>query len=483
MRHRPIHWSEGMFLRPQHFQAADRHWEDRLTTSERIDNAFNYGVYEIAINEAALAHYQLEIQGCKARLKDGSLITFDSSHVDRIDLRDGLQGPEGMNKLFVDHETVTVYLAIPQLVEGRANVTSVDQPGQTRYVAYNLDTDDESAGGNRQRLSFRDFNFRVLLSTDDRAGYECLPICRIKRSPRGDETAVLDPDYFPPCVRINAWPQLGLNIVRVIYDMLAERLQAQHELVNQRGITLGSQEAGDLERMLFLSALNQSIGQLANYAFIDGVHPLTAYQALCEIIGRLSIFGPNRVAPDFPRYDHDDLATIFKWALEQIRLLIYQTKDEEFEQRYFVGHGFGMSVALERKWFSPEWSWYIGIDPGSVPQDECFRLLASGKIDWKLGSSDQVDWIFKNHAQGVKLVAVKQVPRALPTRGNWVYFSISKENEFWKHVELTNSLAIRIKEEQINNLPQLQNNRKIIVAADNKLVGLEFAVFAVRKRL
>lgn len=483
MRHRPVHWSEGMFLRPQHFQAADRYWEERITSSERFDNAYNYGVYEIKIDETALTHYQLEIQGCKARLKDGSLISFDSSHVDRIDLRDGLHGPEGMNKLFVDNEAVTVYLAVPQMVEGRANVSTVDSPGQSRYVSFDLDVDDESAGGNRQPLSFRDYGFRIMLSTDDRSGYECLPICRITKSPKGDDTAILDPDYFPPSLRINAWEPLGLKIVRTIYDMIAERLQAQSQLVASRGITMASQDAGDLERIMFLAALNESLGHLVNYAFIDGVHPLPVYQSLCEIIGRLSIFGQQRAAPDFMKYDHDDLATIYKWALEQIRMLIYQTKDDEFEQRYFVGQGFGMGVALEQKWFGSEWSWYIGIDSGGVAADECFRLLASGKIDWKLGSSDQVEWIFRNHAQGVNLVAVKQVPRALPTRGNWVYFQISRENEFWKHVELTNSLAIRIKEEQINNMQQLQGNRKIIVSADGKLVGLEFAVFAVRKQL
>src|SRR5688572_28048231 len=28
MKNLPVHWSEGMFLRPHHFQAADRHWAE-----------------------------------------------------------------------------------------------------------------------------------------------------------------------------------------------------------------------------------------------------------------------------------------------------------------------------------------------------------------------------------------------------------------------------------------------------------------------
>jgi predicted component of type VI protein secretion system len=78
---------------------------------------------------------------------------------------------------------------------------------------------------------------------------------------------------------------------------------------------------------------------------------------------------------------------------------------------------------------------------------------------------------------------VKQVPRALPVRGNWIYFSISRDNDAWKQVQLTNSLGMRVKEEQIHNRNTLQGQRKIIIHADGKLVGLEFAVFAVRTRI
>jgi type VI secretion system protein ImpJ len=109
--------------------------------------------------------------------------------------------------------------------------------------------------------------------------------------------------------------------------------------------------------------------------------------------------------------------------------------------------------------------------------------LASGKIDWKLGSTDQIDFLFQQRAEGVRLLPVKQVPRALPVRGNWIYFSISRDNDAWKQVQLTNSLGMRVKEEQIHNINSLQGQRKIIIHADGKLVGLEFAVFAVRVRI
>ena len=42
MRNQAINWTEGMFLRPQHFQANDRHLRELLSTADRLDQACDY---------------------------------------------------------------------------------------------------------------------------------------------------------------------------------------------------------------------------------------------------------------------------------------------------------------------------------------------------------------------------------------------------------------------------------------------------------
>ncbi len=37
MQYLPVHWYEGLFLRPHHFQAADRHLAELLHTSLEFD--------------------------------------------------------------------------------------------------------------------------------------------------------------------------------------------------------------------------------------------------------------------------------------------------------------------------------------------------------------------------------------------------------------------------------------------------------------
>ena len=47
MRNLPVHWMEGMFLRPHHFQAADRHTQEQFQLHEQWDHQFYYGVREV----------------------------------------------------------------------------------------------------------------------------------------------------------------------------------------------------------------------------------------------------------------------------------------------------------------------------------------------------------------------------------------------------------------------------------------------------
>ena len=115
MRYLPVHWSEGMFLRPQHFQAADRFWTELTQTSARWDNPYNYGVVAIELSEEALANYQVQVTRCHARMKDGTLVVLDAGQEpDRVDLKEAFQ----------NQSEVRVFLAIPKLTLGRANVGS-----------------------------------------------------------------------------------------------------------------------------------------------------------------------------------------------------------------------------------------------------------------------------------------------------------------------------------------------------------------------
>jgi type VI secretion system protein ImpJ len=440
-------------------------------------------VYGIPVSAEAIANYQVQVTACHARLKDGTLVSLDvGQEPDRVDLKSAITGlptPVELKEAFQAEARVRVYLAVPKLKLGRENVGRSDQPGDHRYAATKRSVQEEAHGGNEQDIEFRALRVRVLLSTQDLSGYELLPIAQIKRS--GEEQAVprLDDDYIPPLLAIDAWPPLAHDIVRGIYDIIGQKVEVLAEQVLNRGITLGSQEPGDLERVQMLTVLNAATAGLGDLVFLRGMHPFWVYQQLRQIVGSLSIFGPTRQTPEIPPYDHDELAKIFKWMKRQIEDLLRAVRDYEYEQRYFVGAGRGMQVTLEPKWLNPDWSWFVGVNRGNISEDECRTLLSAGNLDWKMGSSGQVDLLFKNRAPGVQLILLPQAPRALPSTGGWLYYQVTRGSPAWNDVQLTQTVAMRFKEELISNLDSLQGQRKLVVSARAKQAVLEFALFAV----
>ena len=288
----------------------------------------------------------------------------------------------------------------------------------------------------------------------------------------------LDDGYIPPLLRIEAWTGLGKDIVRATYDLIGRKIEVLSQQITNRGIGLESHEPGDADRILMLSVLNAAYTTLGVTAFAQGVHPREAYKELCRIVGMLSIFGPDRRATGVPPYDHDDLQRVF-WEIRlRIETLINSVRDYEYEQRSFIGVGLGMQVSLEPRWFNSDWQWYIGVNKGDLSQRECLDLLQ--QLDWKLGSSRQVELLFKHRAAGVQLTVIERSVRALPARQDWLYFEVPRqETPAWHDVQQTQTLAMRLKDSQILNLDKLQGEQTLVVAAFGRKVTMKFALFAV----
>jgi type VI secretion system protein ImpJ len=474
MRNLPVHWSEGLFLQPHHFQAADRYWDEALYTSQRWDCAYYYGIRHLEYSHQAIGNYQFEVHACEARMKDGTLVSLEAGQCPgRIDLREA----------FTKQPTVRVYLAVPKLRLGTANVGTTAASGSHRYVEVKQPVQDESLGGNDQELPLRALNARLMLSTEDTEGYELLPLAQIERAGEKEATPQIDARYIPPLLATEASPILDRAIIRAIYDILGKKIDVLSEQVVNRGITLSSQEPGDLDRILMLGQVNPAYAALRVLGFASGVHPFVAYTELCRLVGQLSVFGPDRRPPDIPLYDHDDLGRIFYYIKEQIELLLGQIRDYEYEQRFFVGDGRGMRVALEPKWLEADWRWFVGVLRGGLSEKECLQLLSPGALNWKLGSARQVDALFQYGQIALQLTPLAQAPRALPPSRDWVYFEVTRGNAAWNDVLHTQTLAMRLQERLIVNLADLQGKRRLVVSAGGKQFPLEFALFAVPNRV
>src|SRR5262249_19081370 len=102
----PVHWHEGMFLRPHQFQAAQRYLADQLHKNVQWDVNYSWGLRSIDIDPEALKNYRFVVRRMQARLRDGTLIQLDDdADLAAFDLKPTLS----------TNNTVTMLLAVPKV--------------------------------------------------------------------------------------------------------------------------------------------------------------------------------------------------------------------------------------------------------------------------------------------------------------------------------------------------------------------------------
>lgn len=464
--HEP-HWGEGLFLRPHHFQASARRLRETIQVSENWLTGYPYGLHHIEFDEDALLNWRISLTSCHIRLHDGSHLRFpEDATLDPIAIPREVFESDGARAL--------VYLAVPRLEHGRSNVDPEGAPRRSRYSVQSIDVEDECVGGNAQPVDFRRLNARLIIGTEHAAGFDALPIMRLRLGTTAEAPPEIDPDYIPPILSCDAWPWLQ-NFLTRIYDRLsgtADRLASQ---MRDRGVAFESGHKEDLERILHLHAINTALGGLGHLPFVRGVHPLTAFGELCQVVGCLAIFSKERRYPTVPRYDHDDLGTSFR---DLGRLLnLGEEQAQTYIKRQFVGAGLQMQVRLEREWLEPSWAFYIGVE-SRLNSSEVERLLSEHKLDMKVGSADEVDTIYRYARTGAKLSRVADAPRDFP-QTSWTYWRIDRSSDAWLDVEKTLNLGIRFNDRQVEGEIDGQHRIEIFNADDRDLIELGFALFAM----
>lgn len=484
MNHLPVNWREGQFLLPQHFQAADRYWADFISTSQQWTHPYHYGISRF---RHSFEGSKLRIDELQARMRDGTLVQIRERDPPlEIDL----------DEVLVDKPR-RVYLVVPQLKLGEANIRvdahheGSDQADDRRCVRYvskkQYPPDENEAGGDEPEIEFRALEVSLKCDTEERSGFDELPIAQIRRAMGNEGGPQLDEKYFPPAVDIDAWESLGLGIVRGIHDQLVDKIDQQASALSDVDIHEMHSDVARAGRFAFLDRLNEAaavLGTLIRPA--RGVHPFTAYTELCRLAGKLSIYGPGKRLEKIDAYDHDDLGRVF-WGIHN---RITRLLSKEFEgclQEDFAWDGDIMLAELTADWFNEGTDWFIGVRRGVVTPDDCRRLLSrANNFLWKFGSPERD--IRRLAATGLDIKPEDNSSPLLPPPQYWSYWKVPTDlsDPNFKAVHDNRKLALFINYfEQpwfrpssfvgTNRFPVLD------IRSDNKTVEFQIALFGVSR--
>ena len=160
-------------------------------------------------------------------------------------------------RIFEFRERALVHLVLPRLQMGLRNVTAGDE-ATCRYVVDVVETEDENAPGNPQRIEIRRPQVRLIIGKKEEvAGYDALPIVRLRLGSAADAFPEIDPDYIPPILACDAWPLLK-QLITGIYDYLGASEREAQQMIDH-GVSFESGGRTDLELILKLQTINASL--------------------------------------------------------------------------------------------------------------------------------------------------------------------------------------------------------------------------------
>jgi type VI secretion system protein ImpJ len=462
-----VHWFEGMFLSPQHLQAADRSTLRRLQETEDWFNPVSWGLRSVEFDQAALANFLVDVPACEARFPDGSHLSIP---------QDATVAPVPLREALATAASTTVYLAVPPLRLGQTNADKVAAVHGPRFWIQAEDCPDEN-GSESVSIEFRRPRVRLLLETDDRSDYLTLPLARIVCSAQTLGRPQIAPAFVPPLLVIEAWPWLRKQI-QDLGRRMRDKIETLADQMVARQLVFASSAPGDAERILKLAILNGIQARLQALAVTAGLTPLQIYLDLCGFAGQVAIFRKDRRPPELPPYNHQDLGPCFLKTIEHIRVVLEDVEPPPFQRRYFARVGERVEVRCEREWLAGDHALYLGVET-ELKDEECEAQLK--KLHMKIASAERVDDYFEKSKPGLQPALQHRVPPGLPASGDLVYFHFNRQREegIWKDIVNSRSLGIRVSLEQAD---LDQDGVLTLKVQDGRPPRLRFALFVTQAK-
>jgi type VI secretion system protein ImpJ len=412
-------WTEGMFLRAQHFQQFDRYVE-RLVRG-RVDGLrpHAWGVAEIAINRELLSIGKFALVTCGGILDDGTpfRIPDDVDHPPPLDIPDNTRN-------------CIVYLCLPVRQPGAVEVSLREgDASAARYEAGEHQAADVVAGsGAEAPVQIGRLRLRYLLEMGDRAGYVCLGLARIVEI-RADRNVILDEGYIAPALNCAAQPPLA-GFLAELQGLLHHRGEALAARVAAPGAT-GTAEVADF---LLLQAINRYEPLLAHFAADAGqLHPETFYGKALEIAGELATFVTRSKRPSrFPSYDHTDLQASFAPLVADLRQALSAVLEQNAVPIPLQERPYGVRVGIvqDRALFSQ--AAFVLAVKADIPVETLRRNFPHQA---KVGPVEQIAQLVNVALPGIELRPLPVAPRQLPFHASAVYFEMERNGPHWKQMQ------------------------------------------------
>ena len=422
-----VAWTEGMFLKTQHFQQADR-WTEGLVRERTAHLApYPWGIVTLQIDEAALGIGRVALSRLRCVLPDGTAINAPED----ADLPPPLQLGEGA-------EGRIIHLALPILSPGAPEFGAQEGGRPVRYRREETEAGDANADTSFvETIEIGRPTLRLLPDGAEMEGMETLPVVRVAEL-RPDLAVVLDDGFVPPALTLGSSARLK-GYVTEIAGLVRHRATA----IADRAADPALRGAAEVSDYLMLQTLNRAQPEIDHLdAQSAQMHPERAWLALARLGAELRTFtDASRRPADLAPYRHMDPMGSFRPVMEDLRRSLSSVLDRSAVRIPLEERRYGVRVGQIEDADLRERASMVLVARSEMPPEQLRRYLPT---QVKVGSVERISELVNAALPGVPVRPLAVAPRQLPYRAGTVYFELDTTAEAWREVAASGALALHL---------------------------------------
>jgi type VI secretion system protein ImpJ len=418
-------WSEGLFLRPQHFQQQDRHVERYVELRTSALRANGWGFSDLEFERDLLSTGKLALRRARGVFPDGTPFCMP----DDDPLPPAMEVP-------VSVRDSTVYLALPLRRAGALEIGRAQSAGEvTRLQLQELSVRDNGGLSDEPALlEVAGVSGRLLLQNEPLDEYSCIPLARIMEC-KADRQILLDDRFIPTVVRANAAPRLA-SFLRELNGLLHQRGEA----IGGRVTAGGRGATAEVADYLMLQAINRFEPVATHLAQSGDVHPEDLFCFAASLAGELATYTlptkrPNPLEP----YRHDDLRATFDPLFASVRSVLSAVLEQSAVPIPLEVKRFGIRVGVIQDRSLLDSAVFVLAARADLPAEEFKRMFVA---QVKAGPVERIADLVNLGLPGLALRGMPAPPRQVPYHSGFQYFEMEQSGELWRQLRASGGIAI-----------------------------------------
>ena len=442
-------WSEGLFLRPHHFQQLERHFESLLDGRLGLAATAQYGFLNLQIDRALLLQGKLHLAAGTGLFPDRTPFELASADclLKPFDVPEGTRDQvvclsavlrrQGVKTVALDGVEVPRESAVGSEIGSGNGRGHRSAPTRTRYSAVDAKVADNIVGFDGEaELKVGALNLSIGLLEGLDGALTSLPIARVIER-RADGSVLLDENFVPPLLDIAAHPRTR-SWLDELHGLIRQRADA---LAGRMG-SATTNGVGDTTDFLLLLMCNRCEPLLAQLRQTTPLHPLQLFHELLKLAGECATFGrEGRRPPELPVYKHLALADCFEPVVEEIRRAMTAVLDQNAVRIPLrdVGNGLFRADVPDPRLITA--GFFVLAAASQWPAE---RLRSAIPAQVKIGPTDKLRDLVMLNLPGIKLDALQYPPRQIPFHANFCYFQLEASDPLWAPIEISRSMGLYV---------------------------------------